>query len=60
MRQDSRHLNSNTYAVPNSRTNYQKYSFFPLTIREWNSLPEDIATLPNLDSFKLTVTLRVF
>ena len=32
--------------------NYHKYSFFPNTIREWNSLPEDIATLPNLDSLK--------
>ena len=28
MRQDSIHLNSNTYAVPYSRTKYQKYSFF--------------------------------
>ena len=41
------------------------YSFLPCTIREWNSLPEDIATLQNLDSFKkssisMTVSLCVF
>ena len=50
----SRQLNSNAYEVPYSRTtgNYHKYSFFPCTIREWNLLPKDIVTLPNLDSFK--------
>ena len=46
MRQDSMHLNSNTYAVPYSRTKYQKYSFCQHTIRQWNSLPEDIGCLP--------------
>ena len=46
---------SNAYKVPYSRTNYHKYLFFSRTIREWNSLPEDIATLPNLDSFSKAV-----
>ena len=47
----SRHLNSNAYKVPYLRTNYHMNSFFPRTRREWNSLPKDITTLPNLDSF---------
>ena len=47
---------SNAYKVPYSRTNYHKYLFFSRTIREWNSLPEDIATLPNLDSFSKAVS----
>ena len=52
MRRASWHLNSHAYKVPHSRTNYHKYSFFPRTIREWNLLPEDIVTLPSLDSFR--------
>ena len=47
----SSHLKfSNAYKAPYSRTNYHKDLFFPCTIREWNSLPKDIATLQNLDS----------
>ena len=52
MRWASRHLNSNAYEVPYSRTNYHKDSFSPRIISEWNSLAEDISTLPNLDTFK--------
>ena len=57
MRWASRHLNSNAYEVQvqYSINNYHKYSFFPCTIREWNSLPEDIATMLYLDSFKKAV-----
>ena len=52
----SSHLKfSNAYKVPYSRTNYHKYLFFSRSIREWNSLREDIATLPNLDSFSKAV-----
>ena len=62
----SSHLKfSNAYKIQYSRTNYHKYLFFSCTIREWNSLPEDIATLQNLDSFKkssisMTVSFCVF
>ena len=56
MRWASGHLKfSNAYKVAYSRTNYHKYLFFSRMIREWNSLPEDIATLPNLDSFSKAV-----
>ena len=52
----SSHLKfSNAYKVPYSRTNYHKYLFFSCMIREWNSLPKDVATLPNLDSFSKAV-----
>ena len=51
IRRASRHLNSNAYEIPHSRT-ITSTQFFSRTVRQWNSLPEDIATLPNLDSFK--------
>jgi hypothetical protein len=40
------------FQIPYSRTNYHKESFFPKTIREWNSLPPGIALAPTLDSFR--------
>ena len=36
--------------------NLYKYSFFPLAIHQWNSLPAAIAVLPGLDSFRLKVS----
>ena len=36
-----------------------KYSFFPLAVLQWNSLPAEIAVLPDLDSFRSAIsTLR--
>lgn len=55
----SRNLNSNVYSVWSSifknSLSQDECSFFPCTIREWNLLPEDISTLPNLYSFKKTL-----
>ena len=36
-------------------TNYHKYSFYPLAVVQWNSLPVSIATLTDLESFKRAV-----
>jgi len=35
-----------------ANTDTLKYSFFPRTIRDWNSLPENIVTAPSVQSFK--------
>jgi len=35
-----------------ANTDTLKYSFFPHTIRDWNSLPENIVTAPFVQSFK--------
>lgn len=32
-----------------------KYSFFPLAIAQWNTLPENFVTSPSLDLFKAVV-----
>ena len=36
---------------PFSPTNYHLYSFFPKTIRLWNSLPNQVANSPDLYAF---------
>ena len=38
--------------VPYTRTNLLKGSFFPDTIRLWNSLPKQVVESPTLDIFK--------
>ena len=39
------------YRQISTRTDYYKYSLYPLTVVQWNSLPASIATLTDLDSF---------
>ena len=36
---------------------YYKYSFYPLTIVQWNRLPENVALLPTFESFKRAVCM---
>ena len=38
-----------------TRTDYYKYSFYPLTVVQWNGLPASIATLTDLNRFKRAV-----
>ena len=47
----SHHL---TYQRPQSNILTHCYSFFPRTLRVWNSLPCEVVTSPSLDSFRLT------
>ena len=51
----SRTSHSLAYRQISNRTDYYKYSFYPLTVVQWNSLPASIATLTDLDSFKRAV-----
>ncbi len=49
----SRRLSHSTaYDVPSHRTLYRQKTFFPRTIPEWNSLPEDVASAPSLEDFR--------
>ena len=41
-----------TFVVPRAKKDIFKFSFFPQTINEWNSLPEDIVNTTSVDSFK--------
>ena len=40
------------YFVEHTSNDVFKYSYFPRTVREWNSLPSDIVTAKSLDIFK--------
>ena len=52
----SRHQHPLAFCQIQSRFDYYKYSFFPLAVIQWNSLPAYIATQTNLNSFKLVVS----
>ena len=52
----SRYCHSMTYRQIQTSTNYYKYSFFPLAIVQWNALPGAVASLPDLDLFKVAVS----
>lgn len=41
--------------LPYCRTDTYRQSFFPSTIRLWNSLPNSLIVAPSLDSFKTNV-----
>jgi hypothetical protein len=45
-------IRDHKFIQPFSPTNYHLYSFFPRTIRLWNSLPNQVANSPDLDAFK--------
>ena len=40
------------YQIPECRTEYQRQSFFPRTVQEWNSLPAAVVTATTLDAFR--------
>lgn len=51
----SRSCHSLTYRQIQTSHNFYKYSFYPLAIVQWNALPQNVACLPTLDSFKAAV-----
>ena len=52
----SRYCHSMSFKQNHTRVDYYKYSFFPLTLVQWNSLPADVALLQEFDVFKLAVS----
>ena len=40
-----------TYLIPHSNTQYRSNSYFPRTIRLWNSLPDTVQASPSLAIF---------
>ncbi|KAK6169191.1 hypothetical protein SNE40_020289 [Patella caerulea] len=53
----TRHTQQHSFQITSCSSDYRKFSFFPRTIREWNSLPPDIVTLETSDAFKAQVSL---
>ena len=52
---NSRSNNSKSFLRPHSRIQSHKYSFFPRTIVDWNSLPEKSINAPSLSIFRQMV-----
>ena len=50
--QKEQHTQLQAYNIPYCRTQYRQMSFFPQTIPEWNSLPQEIVATKSLDCFK--------
>jgi hypothetical protein len=48
----SRHTHQYTFQLYQCNNNYYKYSFFPRTITQWNSLPDTAVSATTLDAFK--------
>ncbi|KAK3094409.1 hypothetical protein FSP39_001345 [Pinctada imbricata] len=48
----SRHMHHHAFAVPSATKDSREWSYFLNTIRDWNSLPPDIAASKSLEIFK--------
>ena len=51
----SKYCHSMTFRQIHTGKDSYKYSFFPLAIVQWNTLPETAVTSPSLDSFKAEI-----
>ena len=49
---NTRQNNENTYCIPKSKLDCHLYSYFPSSIRLWNSIPITIKCSPTVDTFK--------
>ena len=52
----TRHSHTYSFRQIQATKNSLKYSFFPLTIVQWNRLPDSVVSLSSLDQFKLAVS----
>ena len=50
---------SQKFVVPPARTNLLKGTFFPDTIRLWNSLPSEVVDSPTIDIFKNRISIHL-
>ncbi|MES9880859.1 MAG: reverse transcriptase family protein [Sedimenticola sp.] len=51
----SRYCHSMTFRQIHTNTDFYKYSFFPRTVVQWNSLSESTVTQPDLEHFKTSL-----
>ena len=47
----TRHHHTDHFIQPCTQSNYYQYSFFPRTIKDWNSLPVSVIESENIDTF---------
>ena len=56
IKRHSRHLNSKAFNTIHASKNCYKLSYFPRTIKDWNSLPDAIANIIEPQQFKQALT----
>ena len=49
-------MHDKSVQIPLAASDYRKYSFFSLTIRDWYALPPWIVTTPSVEAFKASLT----
>ena len=52
----TRNMHQLSFQISSSRSDYRKFSYFPRTIRDWNSLPPDIVSAKTRDALKVQVS----
>ena len=52
----SRNMHDRSFQIPAASNYYRKFSFFPRTIKDWNSLPPGEVSAPSVEAFKASVT----
>ncbi|XP_041485891.1 uncharacterized protein LOC121432100 [Lytechinus variegatus] len=52
----TRAVHTQGYLMPQSRTQQHQCSFFPRTIKMWNTLPVNVVTAPSTEAFRLQLT----
>ena len=52
----TRNMHNLSFQIPNSNSDYRKFSFFSYIIRDWNSLQPDIVSAESLTTFKAKVS----
>jgi hypothetical protein len=56
VQRQSRHLHKNAYNNISTNKDCMKFSFFPRTVLDWNSLPEPITNIQSIPQFKEAVS----
>ena len=54
----TRNTHQQGYQIPTSSTEYHRNSFFPRTVKVWNSLPPDIISAPSAEAFRQHLAAR--
>lgn len=55
----SRHYHHLAYHIPTSTVDYYKYSFFPRTVVQWNTLPSHVVSADSVTGFKSAMATLV-
>ena len=50
------HMHNRRYQTPFSRIDVHKFSFFPATVRLWNSSPNSVVNLDSFEAFRRSAT----